>query len=51
MLRQSPFPVDTHPGNVFRMLAQTPPVGAAALGFIYSVLTDTPSCVKSQFCE
>jgi 4-carboxymuconolactone decarboxylase len=40
MLSQSPFPADTHPGNVFRMLGQTPPVGAAALGLIYSVLTD-----------
>lgn len=41
MLRESPFPDDTHPGNVFRMLAQTPPVGAAALGLIYAVLTET----------
>ena len=38
MLRQSPFPEDTPPGNVFRMLAQTPRVGAAALGLIYAVL-------------
>lgn len=41
MLRDSPFPEDIHPGNVFRMLAQAPPTGAAALGLIYSVLTQT----------
>ena len=41
MLRDSPFPEDIHPGNVFRMLALAPPTGAAALGLIYSVLTET----------
>jgi 4-carboxymuconolactone decarboxylase len=40
MLRQSPFSEDTPPGNVFRMLAQAPPVGAAALGLIYAVLSE-----------
>ena len=39
-LRRSPFRDDTHPGNVFRMLSHTPPVGAAALRFIYAVLID-----------
>lgn len=41
MLRDSPFPEDIHPGNVFRMLALAPPTEAAALGLIYSVLTET----------
>lgn len=40
MLRRSPFSEDTPPGNVFRMLAQAPRVGAAALGLIYAVLTE-----------
>ena len=40
MLRQSHFSEDTPPGNVFRMLAQAPPVGAAALGLIYAVLSE-----------
>jgi 4-carboxymuconolactone decarboxylase len=39
MLCQSPFPEDTPAGNVFRMLAHTPPVGAAAFGFMYSLLS------------
>jgi 4-carboxymuconolactone decarboxylase len=41
MLRDSPFSEDTPPGNVFRMLSQAPRVGAAALGLIYSVLSET----------
>jgi alkylhydroperoxidase family enzyme len=41
MLRQSPFHTNTHPGNVFRMLANTERVGAAALGLIYTILTET----------
>ena len=41
MLRQSPFPEDIHAGNVFRMLALAPDVGAAALGFIYALLSDS----------
>jgi 4-carboxymuconolactone decarboxylase len=41
MLHQSPFSEDTPPGNVFRMLAQAPPVGSAALGLIYAVLSAT----------
>jgi alkylhydroperoxidase family enzyme len=41
MLGRSPFPEDIHPGNVFRMLALAPDVGAAALGFIYALLTDS----------
>ena len=40
-LRRSPFPQDTPAGNVFRMLAQAPPVGGAALGLIYSLLSET----------
>jgi hypothetical protein len=33
-LAGSPFPEDTHAGGVFRMLAHTPPLGAAALTLI-----------------
>ena len=40
-LGRSPFPDDTHPGGVFRMLAHTPPLGAAALALIYTVLSDS----------
>jgi alkylhydroperoxidase family enzyme len=40
-LDASPFPDDTHPGGVFRMLAHTPPLGAAALTLIYAVLSDS----------
>jgi alkylhydroperoxidase family enzyme len=41
MLRRSPFPEDIHPGNVFRVLALAPDVGAAALGFIYALLSES----------
>ena len=41
MLRESPFAGDTPPGNVFRMLAQAPPLGAAALALVYAVLGKT----------
>jgi alkylhydroperoxidase family enzyme len=41
MLRRSPFPEDIHAGNVFRVLALAPDVGAAALGFIYALLSES----------
>ncbi|MBV9798442.1 MAG: carboxymuconolactone decarboxylase family protein [Solirubrobacterales bacterium] len=40
MLRRTPFPDDTS-GNVFRILARAPSVGAGALNLIYAVLTET----------